>query len=118
MLARDAFNFRNPMREIADHSLQAASRTMKLIEERVRLFEAKLNADEAVMVFMIGGPSGIAFLPTHISAQDPDSIVFEGFDPDGHPFTVIQHVSQLNFALRAFTLTSPSERKPIGFHVP
>ncbi len=109
---------RIPARELAEYSLEAASATVRALQKQVQHFESQLPEREAVLLMMIGGPSGLSFFPTRIWAQDPDKIVFEGVDQDEHPFLVVQHISQLNFALRSYPLSEEQERRPIGFILP
>lgn len=104
--------------ELAEYSLEAATSTIRLMEKQIRQFEGAIAETEAVIIMVIGGPSGVCFVPTRITAQDPDKIVFEGLDEEGHPFVLIQHISQLNFALRSRPLADQEERRRIGFVVP
>lgn len=107
-----------PVRDFAEYSLHAATSTIGLLRKHIGAFEAKLSDREAVLIMMIGGPSGVSFFPTRVWSEDPDKIAFEGVDPDGHPFLVVQHVSQLNFALRSCPLAENQTRQPIGFVIP
>lgn len=88
--------------EAAAHQLQAASSALVGIQGMIREFEASLNADEEVMLLIVGGPAGEEIFPASISASGPDRIIFTGLTGrDNSVCMLIQHVSQLNLMLKA-----------------
>jgi hypothetical protein len=104
--------------QAAAMSLEAASRCVNALVERIATFEEGLAADEEVSIYVIGGPAGQAFFPTTLQPIDPDKIVFGGLDSNERPFQVVQHVSQLNFAMQAMKVAPNEAPRRIGFHFP
>ena len=102
----------------AAQALRAASECVGELICQIEKFENSLDEHQEVAVFVIGGPAGASFFPTSIQAIDPDKVVFDGIDPDGGPFVVVQHVTQLNFALRAVRTAPDEPPRRIGFHHP
>lgn len=98
--------------------LTAASATVESLVEEMKMFEGHLGEREELALFVIGGPAGSAFFPTSVQAMDPDKVVFRGIDDIGRPFTVMQHVSQLNFAMQAAPVEENEPPRRIGFHSP
>ena len=99
-------------------AMRSASHSVDAIVERIAGYEVLLTADEEVALFVIGGPAGSSFFPTGIEAIDPDKIVFSGVDEGDRPFVVIQHISQLNVAMRAAKVARDEQPRRIGFHHP
>lgn len=106
------------MAESAQHALEAATHAVQMLASTIRKFEAGLQKDETLAFMMIGGPAGLQFFPQTVRAANPDKIIFEGLDENKHPFVVVQHISQLNFALRVAKLEAEEVRRPIGFVFP
>lgn len=101
----------------ARKQLSAAVDCVQLLVSRIGAFEATLNDAEEVMLCFIGGPSGTSFFPTIIEPINPDKIVFQGADANGRPFVVIQHVSQLNFAMQVHAVPKGEPPRRIGFDI-
>lgn len=99
-------------------AMRSASHSVHAIVERIASYEALLSAQEEVALFVIGGPAGSSFFPTGIEAIDPDKVVFSGVDEGDRPFVVVQHVSQLNVAMRAAKVARDEQPRRIGFHHP
>ena len=102
----------------ADQAAHAASHTVHVIDGQMSDFEERLRENEEIALYVIGGPAGGSFFPTSIEAVDPDKVIFTGLDPDNRPFLVVQHVSQLNFAMRAAVITADEKPRRLGFHHP
>ena len=116
--ALDLTQMRFPATELADYTLMAASKTIRLLERQIREIEAGLDETHAIAFWIVGGPAGQTFMPQQISAENPDKIIFKGIDVDHQPFVLVQHVTQLNLAIRVAPLEKGEERLPIGFHIP
>jgi hypothetical protein len=83
----------------------------------IRNFEEKLDAEHEVAMGFTGGQTGIMRIEG-LGFFDPDIITFYGTDPSGARTQMVQHVSQLNVALRALpkhVKTEPPQR--IGFQL-
>ena len=50
-----------------------------------------------------------------IEFHEPCLIIFHGFNEEGNPLKLIQHISQLSFLLEARNLVKDEPRRPIGF---
>lgn len=109
---------RSPMLDLADHSMSAASNHCRSLAYQIQEIEARLDKQSAIAFWVAGGPSGQAFFPMEIYAEDPDRMVFKGVDENNNPFVLVQHVSQLNIAIRVAKLSKGETRHPIGFHIP
>ena len=83
----------------------------------IQNFEKTLNPEEEAAMGFAGSDAGLIKI-MGIGFFAPDMISFYGMDPTGHRTQLIQHVSQLNVALRAV----PKEKKDapaqrIGFRL-
>lgn len=87
--------------EAAEHSLNAASVAVDSLFDAIEQYEVALGECEELAIFIIGGPAGKEFFPNIIRPLNPDKVMFGGLDENDRPFTVVQHVSQLNFAMLA-----------------
>lgn len=99
-------------------ALNAARDAVEVICKEIEVFESKLQGTEEIGLYAVGGPSGATFFPQTLIAEGSDKVVFRGEDQDGKPFTLIQHVSQLNFAMRSVPVAPDVEPRRIGFHHP
>jgi len=80
-------------------------------------FEEQLDADHEVAMGFAGGDAGVLRIEG-MGYFDPDIVTFYGADSDGTRMQLVQHVSQLNVALRALPRKTP--QKPanrIGFRL-
>lgn len=86
--------------------------------EQIRDFEAKLDDEHEVAVFLASFNKEILLTVTSISYENPDIFYFNG-TVNGNPSRLIQHISQLNFLMIANKKCDPT-RPPIriGFAVP
>lgn len=98
----------------AEHSLNAAAVAVETLAEEISIFESQLSNHEEVALYVIGGPTGQSFFPTLLKALNPDKVLYGGADESGRPFVVVQHVSQLNFAMTATVLEEGQEPRRIG----
>jgi len=83
----------------------------------IQNFEKTLNPEEEAAMGFAGSDAGLIKI-MGLGFFAPDMISFYGMDPTGHRTQLIQHVSQLNVALRAV----PKEKKDapaqrIGFRL-
>lgn len=97
--------------EAANYTLTAATIAVKHLVEEIEHFEQKLSEHEEVALWVIGGPAGQQFFPITIKALNPDKVLYGGVDQAERPFSVVQHVSQLNFAMTATYLESGEPRR-------
>ena len=83
----------------------------------IRNFEEQLDAEHEIAMGFTGGQTGVMRIEG-MGFFDPDIITFYGSDEAGTRTQMIQHVSQLNVALRALPKPSP-EAPPvrIGFRL-
>lgn len=100
--------------DAAEHSLNAASYAVGHLVEEIGLFEQKLSEHEEVALYVIGGPAGQSFFPTVLKALNPDKVLYGGADQAGRPFVVVQHVSQLNFAMTATVFEEGQKPRRVG----
>lgn len=83
----------------------------------LRNFEQQLDAEHEVAMGFTGGQTGVMRIEG-MGYFDPDIITFYGRDDEGSRTQMIQHVSQLNVALRALPKPSPEEPPSrIGFRL-
>lgn len=83
----------------------------------IRNFEEQLDGEHEVAMGFTGGQTGVMRIEG-MGYYDPDIVTFYGRDGEGTRTQMIQHVSQLNVALRA--LPKPSAEAPpsrIGFRL-
>jgi len=99
------------MAEAAAHQLQAAQFALSGIQAMMEQFERALNADEEMMLVVIGGPVGEVIFPSTIEASGPDRLVFSGVGRDGQIVMVLQHVSQLNLMLKGTKVDGRQPRR-------
>lgn len=83
----------------------------------IRNFEAQLDATQDIAMGFAGSEAGVLRIEG-LGYFDPDVITFYGQDEEGMKMQLIQHVSQLNVALRAVPREAP-ETPPsrIGFRL-
>jgi hypothetical protein len=81
-------------------------------------FEEQLDKDHEVAMGFTGSSAGVLRIEG-LGFFDPDIITFYGADEDGSKMQLIQHVTQLNVALRAVSKAAPPEAPPrrIGFRL-
>lgn len=98
----------------AEHALNAAALAVDTLVDEIAVFEGTLSDQEEVALFVIGGPAGQQFFPEVMKPLNPDKVLYGGRDQHGRPFTVVQHVSQLNFAMLAAVLEEGQQPRRIG----
>ncbi|MCX8225600.1 MAG: DUF6173 family protein [Sulfitobacter sp.] len=80
-------------------------------------FEEQLDADHEVAMGFTGGDAGVLRIEG-MGYFDPDIVTFYGQDGGGGRMQLVQHVSQLNVALRALPKTkSEKPANRIGFRL-
>ncbi|MBF9030715.1 hypothetical protein HKCCE3408_09965 [Rhodobacterales bacterium HKCCE3408] len=83
----------------------------------IRNFEESLNPEEEAALGFAGSNTGLIRI-AGIGFFAPDLVTFYGTDGQGHRTQLIQHVSQLNVALRAVPKARPDEpAQRIGFRL-
>ena len=83
----------------------------------IRNFETQLDSKHEVAMGFAGSEAGVLRIEG-LGYFDPDLITFYGHDEDGQKMQLVQHVSQLNVALRAVTRATPeAPPRRIGFHL-
>lgn len=81
-------------------------------------FEEQLDKNHEVAMGFTGSTAGVLRIEG-VGYFDPDVLTFYGSDEHGTKMQLIQHVSQLNVALRAVSKATPAEDPPrrIGFRL-
>ena len=74
----------------------------------IQNFEKQLDNDHEVAMGMAGNATGVLRIEG-LGFFDPDIVTFYGTDPQGGRMQLIQHVSQLNVALRALPIPKPED---------
>ena len=83
----------------------------------IRNFESQLDGKHEVAMGFAGGEAGVLRIEG-LGYFDPDLLTFYGRDEDGQKMQLVQHVSQLNLALRAVPRALPEEPpRRIGFRL-
>lgn len=96
-----------------DYSL--ADWKYKKLKEQIEEFQSELSNDVDVCIALAAFGTSMIMQVTDIGYQNPDMLYFYGYI-NGSETQLIQHISQLNFALMAVKKDEP-ERAPrrIGF---
>lgn len=94
-----------------------ASKFATHLLDQINNFNNLLGDDFEVGISLANFGHAIQFPVGAIGFIDPSLIIFYGvIDEDGSPCELIQHVSQLNFALTSFKRKDTAQPKnPIGF---
>ncbi len=80
-------------------------------------FEEQLDSDHEVAMGFAGGDAGVLRIEG-MGYFDPDIVTFYGVGSDGTRMQLVQHVGQLNVALRALPKKQPTEpANRIGFRL-
>jgi hypothetical protein len=83
----------------------------------IRQFEQGLDAAQEIAMGFAGSDAGLLRIEG-LGFSEPDLLTFYGREEDGTKTQLIQHVSQLNFHLRAVPTATPEEpARRIGFHL-
>lgn len=83
----------------------------------IRNFEQQLDAKQEVAMGFAGGEAGVLRIEG-LGYFDPDLVTFYGRDESGQKMQLVQHVTQLNVALRAVPHSQPEEpARRIGFRL-
>ena len=82
----------------------------------LRSFEEALGETEEAAMGFAGGPGGVMRIKG-VGFNAPDLVTFTGTDATGAKVQLIQHVSQLNVALRAVSRPSDRPAERIGFRL-
>lgn len=95
-----------------------ADYTYEVIVRRIKEFQDELDDDHEVALQLASFGQSITLAVTSIGYSNPNTLVFYGY-VDGHPATLIQHMTQLNFLLLSMPKQDP-EKPPrrIGFELP
>ena len=101
----------------AVYTASMADEQYKHIMEQIKEFEKTLDNEHEVALLLTNFGQSVQLNVTNISYQNPYLIYYYG-TVDGNECQLIQHVSQINFLLKAVdkeTLSRPARR--IGFAV-
>ncbi len=83
----------------------------------IRNFEAQLDQEHEIAIGVTDSGAGLLRIEG-MGYFDPDIVTFYGIDPSGARSQLIQHVTQLNVALRAIAKPgSQPEPRRIGFRL-
>jgi hypothetical protein len=83
----------------------------------IQNFEEQLDNDHEVAMGFAGNATGVLRIEG-LGFFEPDIVTFYGTDAEGGRMQLIQHVSQLNVALRALPIPKPEEPpRRIGFQL-
>lgn len=83
----------------------------------IRNFEQQLDAKHEVAMGFAGGEAGVLRIEG-LGYFDPDLVTFYGRDEAGQKMQLVQHVTQLNVALRAVPHSGPEQpARRIGFRL-
>lgn len=79
-------------------------------------FNRHLNDNQELGIRLVSFGQTMTFHVERIGYSNPSLIIFVGVSDDGHPLTLVQHVSQINFLLMAVPKPGPElPRRHIGF---
>ena len=83
----------------------------------IQNFEKQLDNEHEIAMGFVGSETGVMRIEG-LGFFDPDIVTFYGTDASGGRMQLIQHVSQLNVALRALPIPKPEEPpRRIGFQL-
>ncbi len=83
----------------------------------IQNFEKQLDNDHEVAMGFAGNATGVLRIEG-LGFFDPDIVTFYGTDAQGARMQLIQHVSQMNVALRALPIPKPEDPpRRIGFQL-
>lgn len=92
-----------------------AEGVFKHLINRVRQFEAQLPDDKEVGLQLANFGVAADLHIRGITYRNPNMIEFIGMNSDGEKAVLVQHISQLNFLLRAISPLKEEEPYRIGF---
>lgn len=95
-----------------------AEETAKYIYNSILEFSSQIgeNSEVGLQVTTLG--SGIQVYLSELSYHNPHLIIFGSENPDGTKLRIVQHVTQLNYALIAMPKIEPEKpKRKIGFNV-
>ena len=105
-----------PAQQAARQQLRAAKTAAEEIVDEIQMFEAALDRTQEAWLCVIGAPAGLLMYPRSIGFKGADKLIFDGEDEQGCRVRVMQHVSQLNIALKAVPVSGDTARR-IGFEI-
>jgi hypothetical protein len=85
------------------------------LKEWISEFEAALDDQTEVGAHLVSFGQALTFHLTEMTYWDPQLIRFDGFDSQGQPVQLIQHVSQISVLLTKVPKLGDTPRR-IGFH--
>lgn len=108
---REQQQFQKQMRE---HHVPVEPIARRL-QEQVRAFEARLNPDEEIGLWLVSFGPDFVFHANKIRIAAPSLIIFEGVTSEGEQMELVQHHSQMNILFKAVKRREDSPSNPIGF---
>ncbi len=112
-------NFERNLIPIVKRDYTMADWKYEKIVEQIHEFQSDLTDDVDVCVALTSFGKSMIMQVTDISYQNPDMLYFYGYI-DGNKTQLIQHISQLNFALMTVKKEKPKQepkRIKIGFAI-
>ena len=101
---------------LRDHNM--ADYAYEVILRRIKEFQDELDDNHEVALQLASFGQSITLSVTSIGYSNPSTLVFYGY-VNGHPATLIQHMTQLNFSLLSVPKQDPGKPpRRIGFELP
>lgn len=93
-----------------------ADTQFEIIKRYIEEFQASLDKEQDVAVMLTNFGQSVQMTVTEITYEKSVLMVFRGF-VDGEKATLIQHISQLNFLLKAVPKDPSAQYGKIGFRL-
>ena len=94
----------------------SAKYALECLTEEIDKFQEVLSNTHEVGMAVVGGPVGLFVHIRRFYSRGNDKLVFEGFDGQGNPTKLIQHLTQLNIILVSVPKLDDKSYR-MGFHV-
>lgn len=95
-----------------------AEETAKYIYNSILEFSSQIGENHEVGLQVTTLGNGIQVYLNELSYHNPHLIIFGSENPDGTKLRIVQHITQLNYALIAIPKTEPEKpKRKIGFSV-
>jgi hypothetical protein len=89
----------------------------KDVIQEFREFEATLTADQEVAVMLASFGVAVLIHVARVRWRNPNMVILDGFDGEGKPVTLCQHMAQFSVLLRAVAPLPGQQARRIGFAV-
>lgn len=117
--ARRAHDMQKAIVDLAElaHARSPKGMVEQILGE-IQAFETNLATEFAPVLLLLGAAREISLQLQFITAYESGLIVFNGTSEDGAPARLLQHVTQVSFALTSVRRADvDSPRPPIGFQI-